>query len=277
MNVRIDIEIDKTFQPDHLGGFQIFQRAPQRTDGGQLVLQLQRRQGLFLKVAQHTLGALLHIKLGILAHIHRHFQTVGDKRLQRLIHGSGGIEQNFAGIKPSQFIANAQLQIVAGKTGDMHLTRRAIAKAQSRLLLSGIHKHCRQVVVAGFVQHAPLNDRSGRDDAHNVALHQSLCGRGVLRLLTDRHLIAALHQTGDIGLAAVERHTAHRRAFFHAAILARQRQFQFAGRNFRVLKEHFIEIAQAEKENTILVLLLDLQILLHHRRKICHADLSSRF
>ena len=62
----------------------------------------------------------------------------------------------------------------------------------------------------------------------------------------------------------MKRHAAHRRSFIKAAVLTGQGQFQLAACRLRVLEKHFIKIADAEEQQRIRVLLLDLHILLHH-------------
>ena len=68
----------------------------------------------------------------------------------------------------------------------------------------------------------------------------------------------------------MERNAAHRRALCLSAVTAGQRQLQFPRGQFGIVKKHLIEIAEAVKENGILILLFDLHILLHHRGQLCH-------
>ena len=64
----------------------------------------------------------------------------------------------------------------------------------------------------------------------------------------------------------MKRHAAHGSALRQTAVFSRQRQFQFPGDEDGVLKEHLVKVAQPEKEDCVLVLFLDAQILLHHWR-----------
>ena len=76
----------------------------------------------------------------------------------------------------------------------------------------------------------------------------------------------------------MERHAAHGdlvlRRFVFGVVAAGEREVQFAGGDARVLVEHFIEIAQAEKENAVGIPLLDGAVLLHHGRELSHRDTS---
>ena len=121
------------------------------------------------------------------------------------------------------------------------------------------------VVVFALLEHALLHHGAGRDDADNIALYQALGGLGVLGLLTDGDLVALGDQPGDIALAAVERHAAHRRTLLLSAISAGKCELQLTRCDFCVLVEHLIKIAQTIEQNAVLVLLFDLKILLHHR------------
>jgi len=53
-------------------------------------------------------------------------------------------------------------------------------------------------------------------------------------------------------------------------VLLRQRDVQDLRRVDRVVEEHLIKIADPEKKDAILILTLDFQILLQHRRHLAH-------
>ena len=123
------------------------------------------------------------------------------------------------------------------------------------------------VVRPAVLQHVRLDDRARRDHAGDLPLHQSLGQRRIGHLLADGHLVALRNQLLQIGLHGVERNAAHRRALAQAAVAAGQRQFQLLRNQLRVVEEHLIEIAQPEEQDRVRILLLDLEILLHHGRK----------
>ena len=121
------------------------------------------------------------------------------------------------------------------------------------------------IAVVFLVQHGGIHHRAGGDDADHVPLHQSLAQGRVSKLLADGHLVALFDQPGDISAGGVVGNAAHGRTFAQAATFARQHQFQLFGHQLGVLKKHLVKIAQPEKQDTVLMLLLDVQILLHHR------------
>ena len=55
-----------------------------------------------------------------------------------------------------------------------------------------------------------------------------------------------------------------------AVIPAGQGQIQFLGCQFGVIREHLIEVPQAEKQDGIRVVLFNFQILLHHGGQLRH-------
>ena len=61
------------------------------------------------------------------------------------------------------------------------------------------------------------------------------------------------------------RHAAKRHRRLFAFVPRGQRDIEDPRRGLRVLKKHFIEIAESKKKNRVAVPLFDLQVLLHHR------------
>ena len=108
-------------------------------------------------------------------------------------------------------------------------------------------------------------NRAGRDNTDNLAFHDPLRRFRIFHLLTNGDLIAFVDKPFYIRFRRMERHSAHRDPFFIAAGPAGQRQIQLAGSRQGVIKEHFIKIPETEKQQLIFTLLLDLQVLLHHR------------
>ena len=151
---------------------------------------------------------------------------------------------------------------------------RHIAKGGACVLL--IQKETTEKIAAPVVEAGAVDDRAGRDNADDIALDKSLGERRVLGLLADGDLVALGDQARDVGVARMVGDAAHRRLILRrlAAVAGRQRQIKLARGELGILVEHLIEVAQAEKEDRILILLLDLQILLHHRRDLGH-DSSS--
>ncbi len=66
----------------------------------------------------------------------------------------------------------------------------------------------------------------------------------------------------------VVRHAAHGRALLKAAIPPRENDFQFPRGGDRILKKHLIKIPEPEEEQAVAMLLLEPEILAHHRREV---------
>ena len=141
---------------------------------------------------------------------------------------------------------------------------RHIAERDARALFLLADGH--DVVGGVLVQHGRFDERSGRDDARNGALDQSLRFGWIGHLIADGHAIALFDQARDIGVHRVIGHAAHGRALAQPAVLAGERQLQLAGDKLRVVKEQLVKIADPEKQQRIGILIFDLQILLHHGR-----------
>ena len=109
-------------------------------------------------------------------------------------------------------------------------------------------------------------NRPRRDDLDDLALDDSLGQFRVFHLFADSDFIAFVDQPFDIGVGRMEWYAAHGDLLFIAASPAGQGQVEFARRRQGIVKKHFIEIAEAEKEDFILALLFDFHVLLHHRR-----------
>ena len=108
--------------------------------------------------------------------------------------------------------------------------------------------------------------RSRRDNADNFPLNQSLRLLWIFYLFTDCNLISFCHQTIQICICSMIRNAAHRSTLFKSAVFSCQCDLQCFGCRQGIVKKHFIEITEAEKEDLILALLFDFHVLLHHRR-----------
>ena len=108
--------------------------------------------------------------------------------------------------------------------------------------------------------------RARRHHPDDLPLHQPLGGGRIGHLFADSHLVALLDQLLQVAVHRVIGHAAHGRPLGKAAILACQRQLQLPGDQLGVLEEHLIEVPQAIEQDRTGVLLLDVQVLLHHRR-----------
>ena len=167
--------------------------------------------------------------------------------------------------------------VVARKGGHVRVAGRHVAERRAGVL--PVQKDAAEEVAAPVVEAGAVDDRAGRDDADDIALDKALGERRVLGLLADGDLVALGDQARDVGVARMIGNAAHRRLILRrlAAVAGRQRQVKLARGELSILVEHLVEVAQAEKEDRILILFLDLQILLHHRRDLGHDSSSLSF
>ena len=113
---------------------------------------------------------------------------------------------------------------------------------------------------------------AGRYDLDHLARGQPLCLR-IADLLGDGDLESLCHEPRDVAVRGVIRDAAHG-VLVEVTAAARERQPEFLCRNLCVVEEHFVEIAEAEKEQFARMRLLCREILLHHRCDILwlHGD-----
>ena len=98
------------------------------------------------------------------------------------------------------------------------------------------------VVMLAGVQQAQVCQGAGRDDAGDFSRHQLAWHRGG-HLLGNGNALAHFDSLANIALCCVVRHTAHR---YRLALGKRKSQ---GCRAFHcILKEHFVEISQSEKQ-----------------------------
>ncbi len=114
--------------------------------------------------------------------------------------------------------------------------------------------------VASAVQVVVLDDGGRRDDLHHLPLGQSLAPFAQFGLLTDGDLLALVEQALDVASRRMVGDPAH-----GGVVALGQREVEQGAHRDGVLLEHLIEVAEAEEEDRIGVLLLDLTVLDHHR------------
>ena len=177
-------------------------------------------------------------------------------------------DQNLAGHIAAQLSDDGSADFFSAQLCGVGLAGGNVRKADARTpaAAGALAVNARQIVVFILGQHAAFNDRAGRDNADDVALDKTLGEGRVLHLLTDGDLVALGDQACHVSLVGVERHAAHRGAFFLAAVFAGQRQFQLPRSRQRVVVEHFIEVTDAVEQNLVGMLFFDFKILLHHGR-----------
>ncbi len=120
--------------------------------------------------------------------------------------------------------------------------------------------------VAPLVEQRLVRDRAGRDDANDRALDRPLGLRGVALLFADGDGDAPTHELREVRLGAVKRHARHRDRLPGGAAARRERDVQQCSSATSVLVEQLVKVAHAVEEQSVRVLSLDAQVLLHHRR-----------
>ena len=185
-----------------------------------------------------------------------------------------GTQQRLPRGETAQLVEDMGLGL-SGVVGAAKLAGRHVAEGHAALVAA--EKDRGDVVAAPLLQHGALRHGAGGDDADDLPLHQALGQGRILHLLADGHFIALGDQARNIGLGAVVGHAAHGRALLRVLdvpVPGRQRQVQLPRGELGVIVKHLIKIPQAEEEQAVGMLLLDLQILPFHGGQLCHKDTS---
>ena len=152
-----------------------------------------------------------------------------------------------------------------GADGDIECAGGNIAESKAELFAA---IQAGKIVVLALLQHTAFGDGAGGDNAGDLPLHKALGGGGICHLFADGYLVTLLHQPCDVGIHTVIRNAAHGSLLFLGltAVTGGQSQIQLPGGHLRVLVEHFIEIAQTEKQDAVLIIVLDRAVLPPHGR-----------
>jgi hypothetical protein len=122
-----------------------------------------------------------------------------------------------------------------------------------------------------LAQQLRLRDRPGREHPDHLAAHQAPGLRGVLHLLRDRHLETRIEELADVAGEGVVGDPAHRRADLVVVPAPGEDDAEDRRGLLRILEEQLVEIAEPVEEQRVLHLVLELQVLLQHRR-LLHAS-----
>jgi len=169
-------------------------------------------------------------------------------------------QQQLGGFQSRQF---GQQRVTIGDFTDAETPTRQIGPGQTKAGLATRHRH--QQRVATFLQQRFVGDRTRRDDAHHLALDQSLGQRRITNLFADRHRLAECDQPRQIALIGMYRHTRHRNRLPGGAAALGQGDIQQARRLAGVVVEQLVKIAHAEEQQDVRVLRLGGEELLHQR------------
>jgi hypothetical protein len=122
-----------------------------------------------------------------------------------------------------------------------------------------------QAIIAALVQQGLIAHRSRCDDSNNLSLYRALAGSRVADLLTDGDGYAGLNQLRQIAIRRMVGDAAHGYGLAAGFAAGGECNVQNIGGGLGVFKEQLVEVAHAIKQQTVLVLSLDAQKLLHHR------------
>ena len=174
------------------------------------------------------------------------------------------VAENLARVIRGKLVFDSCRHAVARQLGCVDLRGGDIGKADAACKLA--HTQAAEKVILLIGEQVGLNERARGNHTDDVPSNQSLCKRGIFHLLADCDLIPFLDEFSDILVNGVERNAAHRGALLLAAVPPRKGKIQFSRRDHRVVKKHFVEVPETVKQQIVLILVLDLEVLLHHRR-----------
>ena len=127
--------------------------------------------------------------------------------------------------------------------------------------------HGSQEVVLPVVQHIVVDGNSRRHQLRDAALHQFLRQLRVLQLVADGHTLAGTYQLGQIGVERMMRETRHFDGFPLAIGTFGQGNTEDFGRDDGIGGIGFIEVTTTKQHDSIGMLCLQVEELLHHRGK----------
>ena len=112
---------------------------------------------------------------------------------------------------------------------------------------------------------------SGSDDGRDTSL-DDLSGLGLAYLVSDSYFVSCFDEFGDIFVGTVIGHACHRDRMVRSLVLRCEDEIQELATELSIFPEYFIEISQTKKKNTIRVLFLEIDVLLHSGSEGGHGD-----
>ena len=92
------------------------------------------------------------------------------------------------------------------------------------------------IIVFGFIQNRVFNYGSRRNHSRNTAFYNSLCGAGILQLVTYRDFIAVFNQPADITVYGVMWDPRTWVRVFKSTVASCERDLKDACRSFSILE-----------------------------------------
>ena len=250
---------------------EIAQQRPQRQSRGGVPLG-QASGGLVAELGADGPFRLLQLKASGAQPLHMAVELILHQTQQRPAVVGRLVHHRLRRGKPPQLVEQVLRPVRTLEGGDVGLAGGDVAHAEARAGVVQIQP--RAEVGASLLQAGRVNDRAGGHHPDDVPVHQALGRGGVLGLLADGHLVALGDEPGDIRVRGVIGDPAHGDLLLEALVLVLipggQGQVQLLGRLPGVVAEHLVKISQPEKQDGVLILFLNLQILLHHGGQLCH-------
>ena len=190
-------------------------------------------------------------------------QTQFEKLIELFVKRRHIDDQQFGCRQSIELVEKLLVAIVARIEIVKAFARRDIRTRQRDLLTRFDHQ--RNVIVDGVVQSVIGQNGTGGYDFDHGTVGQPLLFR-IADLFDDRHLITLGNEFLYVRITCVMGHAAHG----GAAPLSKC-QAKFACADLCVVIEHLIKVSEVEEQECVLVLLLRLEVLLHHWC-YCHAS-----
>ena len=121
----------------------------------------------------------------------------------------------------------------------------------------------REEIVFAGVEDGAIGGGAWRDDADDFAADDFLAGAGRFHLIADGDLESGADQAGDVAVGGVIGDAAHGNGLALFAIARGESDLEFARSEDGVFVEEFVEIAEAEEQESVGIAGFDRLILLH--------------
>ncbi|OQB00694.1 MAG: hypothetical protein BWY25_01691 [Chloroflexi bacterium ADurb.Bin222] len=184
------------------------------------------------------------------------FWLIGSALLPRADLG----EKHLTRLKARQFLPRRREDVaILAELGRAELAGGNLRVGDARAF--ALDHHSGEVIRTFLVEQCRLDERAGRDNALDAALHRPTTVR-LAYLLGKRHTIAFLDEAGDVVFYRMIGHPRHRNAHALRHRARGEDNIQLPGHQFGVGVEGLIEIAQPEEQDSVRIAGFQFQILL---------------
>jgi len=246
---------------------QVLQDGAGGVDRQGVVFQVKAAQVAHLEVGQHRLAGVAGLEVPV-----GEGRQVGALRQGDAALGPALREDHLTRGQAGQLLHHADGRLLTVKLRGGKLAGGDINVGQPGprpvVMLISLRVDGQQVVVAALGQQTRLNHGAGGDHAGDLAGDEAVDRRGA-DLLADGDVVAFFDQAGYVVLGGMVRDAGHRDALVLGYRAAGQHQVKLTGGDLGVLVERLVKIAQAEEDDRIRELALDVQVLAAHRGDVC--------